>query len=137
MSQGVAGLGEPPGPATVETTAEQIGAAAGDKASGENFPVALRLLPARYRRDLQAVYGYARAVDDMGDEAPPAGSPVQGPTSKPHQPKVSHDPGSQITLESKIEEVEEARWRPLGKCGRERGLPDAPNSGRLGILGGN
>jgi len=64
-------LGEPRGPATVQTTAEQIGAAAGDQASGENFPVALRLLPARYRQRLQAVYGYARAVDDMGDEAPP------------------------------------------------------------------
>ena len=64
-------MGEPPrGPVTVQT-ADQIGAAAGDKASGENFPVALRLLPARYRRHLQAVYGYARAVDDMGDEAPP------------------------------------------------------------------
>ncbi len=71
MSQEVAGLEEPHGPATVQTTAEQIGAAAGDKAAGENFPVALRLLPARYRRHLQAVYGYARAVDDMGDEAPP------------------------------------------------------------------
>ncbi len=71
MSQGVAGLGEPRGPATAAATAERIGAAAGDKASGENFPVALRLLPARYRRHLQAVYGYARAVDDMGDEAPP------------------------------------------------------------------
>jgi squalene synthase HpnC len=64
-------LEEPHGPATVQTTAEQIGAAAGDKAAGENFPVALRLLPAGYRRHLQAVYGYARAVDDMGDEAPP------------------------------------------------------------------
>jgi phytoene/squalene synthetase len=64
-------LGEPRGPATVQTTADQISAAAGAKASGENFPVALRLLPARYRRHLEAVYGYARAVDDMGDEAPP------------------------------------------------------------------
>jgi squalene synthase HpnC len=71
VSQGVAGLGEPCGPAAVHPTAERIGAAAGDKASGENFPVALRLLPARYRGHLQAVYGYARAVDDMGDEAPP------------------------------------------------------------------
>ena len=71
MGQGVAGLEEPHGPATVQTTAEQIGAAAAGQASGENFPVALRLLPARYRRHLQAVYGYARAVDDMGDEAPP------------------------------------------------------------------
>jgi len=71
VGQGVAGLEEPHGPATVQTTAEQIGAAAAGQASGENFPVALRLLPARYRRHLQAVYGYARAVDDMGDEAPP------------------------------------------------------------------
>ena len=29
------------------------------------------MLPARYRGHLQAVYGFARAVDDMGDEAPP------------------------------------------------------------------
>ncbi|MER7893187.1 squalene synthase HpnC [Micromonospora sp. NPDC094482] len=34
----------------------------------ENFPVALRVLPARYRRHLIAVYGYARYVDDVGDE---------------------------------------------------------------------
>ena len=33
--------------------------------------MALRLLPGRYRRRLEAVYGFARAVDDMGDEAPP------------------------------------------------------------------
>jgi squalene synthase HpnC len=38
--------------------------------SGENFPVALRILPARPRRHLQAIYGYARYVDDLGDEAP-------------------------------------------------------------------
>ncbi|NBE80174.1 squalene synthase HpnC [Micromonospora rubida] len=34
----------------------------------ENFPVALRVLPARYRRHLVALYGYARHVDDLGDE---------------------------------------------------------------------
>jgi squalene synthase HpnC len=38
----------------------------------ENFPVALRVVPARYRDQLNAVYRYARMVDDMGDEAPPA-----------------------------------------------------------------
>ena len=37
----------------------------------ENFPVAARLLPRRYRAHLLAVYGYARMVDDIGDEAPP------------------------------------------------------------------
>ncbi|MEV0661204.1 squalene synthase HpnC [Actinomadura luteofluorescens] len=39
--------------------------------SGENFPVASRLLPARHRAHLLNVYGYARLVDDIGDEAPP------------------------------------------------------------------
>ena len=37
------------------------------QAAGENFPVALRMLPAARRRDLQAIYGYARLVDDVGD----------------------------------------------------------------------
>jgi squalene synthase HpnC len=37
----------------------------------ENFPVASRLLPRRYRRHLLAVYGFARFVDDAGDEAEP------------------------------------------------------------------
>ena len=36
--------------------------------AAENFPVALRLLPATYRRHLQAVYDVARTIDDLGDE---------------------------------------------------------------------
>lgn len=40
------------------------------KAGGENFPVASRLLPSRERKHLLAVYGFARLVDDAGDEAP-------------------------------------------------------------------
>jgi squalene synthase HpnC len=39
-----------------------------DKAAAENFPVALRMLPRRYRRHLMAVYRFARLVDDVGDE---------------------------------------------------------------------
>jgi len=38
--------------------------------SGENFPVALRVLPSVARAHLEAIYGYARYVDDLGDEAP-------------------------------------------------------------------
>jgi squalene synthase HpnC len=38
-------------------------------ASGENFPVALRVLPARHRRHLTALYCFARLTDDLGDEA--------------------------------------------------------------------
>jgi squalene synthase HpnC len=39
------------------------------QAPSENFPVANRLLPAGVRGDLLAVYGFARLVDDAGDEA--------------------------------------------------------------------
>lgn len=35
--------------------------------AGENFPVALRVLPRRHREHLHAVYGYARTVDELGD----------------------------------------------------------------------
>jgi squalene synthase HpnC len=38
-------------------------------ASGENFPVALRVLPAVHRQHLTALYGFARLTDDLGDEA--------------------------------------------------------------------
>jgi squalene synthase HpnC len=37
------------------------------KARQENFPVALRWLPRDRRRDLEALYTYARYVDDLGD----------------------------------------------------------------------
>jgi squalene synthase HpnC len=39
------------------------------QARSENFPVALRLLPAGVRGDLSALYRYARLVDDLGDAA--------------------------------------------------------------------
>lgn len=34
---------------------------------GENFPVALRVLPRRHRQDLVDLYTFARFVDDIGD----------------------------------------------------------------------
>jgi squalene synthase HpnC len=39
------------------------------KERAENFPVALRVLPARVRRHLVAVYNVVRVIDDLGDEA--------------------------------------------------------------------
>ncbi|WP_406196095.1 squalene synthase HpnC [Kitasatospora sp. NBC_01560] len=47
-----------------------------DKANAENFPVAPFFLPAAWRDDLMAVYGFARLVDDAGDGdlADPAGT---------------------------------------------------------------
>jgi squalene synthase HpnC len=49
-----------------------LAAAMASRSTGENFPVALRLLPARHRRHLMAVYGFARMTDDIGDQAPVA-----------------------------------------------------------------
>lgn len=43
-----------------------------DKERAENFPVALRLLPAVVRADLRAVYDVVRTIDDLGDEGDPA-----------------------------------------------------------------
>ena len=48
-----------------QTHAEEVVA----NAPGENFPVALRLLPARHRRHLTNLYFFARLTDDRGDEA--------------------------------------------------------------------
>jgi squalene synthase HpnC len=39
-----------------------------DRASQENFPVASRALPRAVRCHLLAIYGFARVVDDTGDE---------------------------------------------------------------------
>ncbi|HEY5344696.1 MAG TPA: squalene synthase HpnC [Solirubrobacteraceae bacterium] len=39
------------------------------QAGSENFPVASRLLPRRQRRHLLAIYGFARLVDEIGDES--------------------------------------------------------------------
>jgi squalene synthase HpnC len=39
------------------------------QAGSENFPVASRFLGARRREQLLAIYGFARLVDDAGDEA--------------------------------------------------------------------
>src|SRR6201994_2194408 len=58
----------PPGAAS----AEAVSLTAAGQASAENFPVALRILPARYRRHLMALYGFARLTDDIGDEVSPA-----------------------------------------------------------------
>ena len=54
-----------------QTHAEEVVA----NAPGENFPVALRLLPARHRRHLTNLYFFARLTDDLGDEASDAGAP--------------------------------------------------------------
>ena len=68
---GAAGVARAPA-GVASASAKVITSQAAAQAAGENFPVALRMLPARYRRHLAAVYGFARSADDMGDEAPAA-----------------------------------------------------------------
>ena len=51
--------------------AAQVSLAVAAKAAAENFPVALRVLPRRWRAHLTALYGFARLVDDIGDEPLP------------------------------------------------------------------
>jgi squalene synthase HpnC len=65
-----------------------ISAAAAAQAPAENFPVALRMLPARYRRHLMAVYRFARTVDDIGDEALPGDLPGATTGSVPESDEV-------------------------------------------------
>lgn len=60
----------PPDASDGEAVLRGVAARAGAQAAGENFPVALRLLPRRPRHDLMALYRFARFVDDVGDEAP-------------------------------------------------------------------
>jgi squalene synthase HpnC len=48
-----------------ELAAERIDA----RAAGENFPVVSLLAPRWARRHLRAIYGFARLVDNLGDEA--------------------------------------------------------------------
>ncbi|SNS08217.1 squalene synthase HpnC [Streptosporangium subroseum] len=58
-----------------ETPREDLSDAA-RRARRENFPVASRLLPRSHRHHLLAVYGFARFVDDIGDE-PQAEDPLR------------------------------------------------------------
>jgi squalene synthase HpnC len=69
---GDTGISGSPRVASAPASVTAIEAAAAGQAAAENFPVALRLLPQRYRQHLAAVYAFARVTDDMGDEAPPA-----------------------------------------------------------------
>jgi squalene synthase HpnC len=55
--------------------AAEVSLAVAAKASAENFPVALKVLPRAWRRHLTALYGFARLVDDIGDEPLPGLDP--------------------------------------------------------------
>ena len=66
MPAGDAGVAGSASTSAASTSAATIQAAAAEQAAGENFPVALRLLPPRYRQHLAAVYGRAPAHPRCG-----------------------------------------------------------------------
>ncbi|HTW03223.1 MAG TPA: squalene/phytoene synthase family protein [Streptosporangiaceae bacterium] len=68
MARGELSLQEPAATVGAAVDAVDPGAA---RAAGENFPVALKMLPTSRRKYLMAVYRFARTTDDIGDEAPP------------------------------------------------------------------
>lgn len=55
--------------ASVRTAERNSAASVDDRASNENFPVALRILPHEYRVALHRIYDVARHIDDLGDVA--------------------------------------------------------------------
>lgn len=57
---------QPPGDGAAAPTAPEVMA----RLSAENFPVTALVLGRRRRRQLRAIYGFARLVDQLGDEAP-------------------------------------------------------------------
>src|ERR1700726_3259463 len=61
-------VGDSPGPSAAAVMA---------RADAENFPVASRVLPRRVRGHLLAVYGFARLVDELGDDASGRTSPAE------------------------------------------------------------
>jgi squalene synthase HpnC len=86
----------------VSTVADLPAAAAVlDRAGGENFPVAGRLLPRREREHLLALYGYARLVDDTGDEA--AGGRGGRPMGEPGWRAGAYAAGDRAALLDAIE----------------------------------
>ena len=64
-------MAEPADREAAVAVAAQVSLAVAAKASAENFPVALRVLPRRWRAHLTALYGFARLTDDIGDEPLP------------------------------------------------------------------
>ena len=59
--------------------AGEVSLAVAAKATAENFPVALRVLPKNLRQHLTAYYGFARLTDDIGDEPLPGIGGSLGP----------------------------------------------------------
>lgn len=122
------GLDEKEKPAAELAVAAQVSLAVAAKASAENFPVALRVLPGRWRAHLTALYGFARLVDDIGDEplpGLPAGASAQTVTAT--RLKLLDDLQQDVArIYDQQKEPELQAIRALAATVRECGVPSQP-----------
>jgi squalene synthase HpnC len=106
--------------------AGEVSLAVAAKASAENFPVALRVLPARLRQHLTAYYGFARLTDDIGDE------PLPGFTGTPADERATRI-RLLDELEADVRKIYDERQAPelpviraLGETVHAAGIPLMP-----------
>jgi squalene synthase HpnC len=124
---GGSGLDQDEKPADLAVAA-QVSLAVAAKASAENFPVALRVLPGRWRAHLTALYGFARLVDDIGDEplpGMPADASAQTVTAT--RLKLLDDlQGDVARIYDQAKEPELPAIRALAVTVRDCGIPGQP-----------
>ena len=88
----------------------------------ENFPVASRLLPARMRPHLAAIYAFARGADDLADEiAPHLGERLVATDAASRLAALDE---WQAGLDGRAPAGAEPVFRALAASRRECGLPD-------------
>jgi squalene synthase HpnC len=115
-----------PGMADVAVAAE-VSLAVAAKASGENFPVALRVLPRAWRAHLTALYGFARLVDDIGDEPLPGLPADAGPeTIRATRLRLLDDLGKDVEKIFDGGTPQLQAMRALQQAVKECGIPRQP-----------
>jgi squalene synthase HpnC len=102
-----------PGRASAPPAGAPSAAAVLAQARHENFPVASRALPAADRAHLMAIYGFARLVDDLGDEAPGDRATLLDWVERELDETFSGEPAHPL-------------MRALARSVRERSLPREP-----------
>jgi squalene synthase HpnC len=90
-------------------------------ASGENFPVALKMIPARHRSHLFALYCFARFTDDLGDQAKAAGE-----DTSTFRLKLLDDLEADIDRIYSCEQPLTPALLPLAETVRARDIPQGP-----------
>ncbi len=122
------GPGQDEKPGADLAMAAQVSLAVAAKASAENFPVALRVLPGRWRAHLTALYGFARLVDDIGDEPLPGLPPGTSEQAITATRLTLLDELQQdvARIYDPAQEPELAAIRALKATVRECGIPSQP-----------